>query len=117
VAGFPNLFTITGPGSPSVFSNVVVSIEQHVEWIADCLTHMRETGKTTIEATEEAESAWMAHSDEVANMTVFPKSNSWYKGRTRDGRLVFMPYVGGVGAYRQKCDEIARADYEGFETA
>ncbi|WP_321393713.1 NAD(P)/FAD-dependent oxidoreductase [Emcibacter sp.] len=116
VAGFPNLFTITGPGSPSVFSNVVVSIEQHVEWIADCLSHLRESGKTTIEATEGAESAWMAHSDEVANMTVFPKSDSWYKGRTRDGKLVFMPYVGGVGAYRGKCNEIARAGYEGFVT-
>jgi cyclohexanone monooxygenase len=93
---------------------MVVSIEQHVEWIADCLADMRTRGVATIEAEPEAEQAWMEHADEVANMTIFPKANSWYMGHTRDGRDVFMPYVGGVGAYREKCDEVAAAGYEGF---
>lgn len=114
VAGFPNLFTVTGPGSPSVLSNVVVSIEQHVEWIAGCLTDLRARGNATIEADAQAEQDWMAHADEVAHQTLFPLADSWYKGRTRDGREVFMPYVGGVGAYRAKCDEVARAGYAGF---
>ena len=114
VAGFPNLFTVTGPGSPSVLSNMVVSIEQHVEWIARCLEDMRARGAATIEADPAAEQAWMEHAHEIADMTVFPKANSWYKGRTKDGRDVFMPYVGGVGAYRAKCDEVAAAGYEGF---
>jgi cyclohexanone monooxygenase len=114
VPGFPNMFTITGPGSPSVLSNVVVSIEQHVEWIAQCLFDMCERGATTIEATPEAETAWMDHVHEVAHQTLFPRANSWYQGRTRDGRAVFMPYVGGCGPYRQKCDEVAAKGYKGF---
>jgi len=114
VAGFPNMFTITGPGSPSVLSNVVVSIEQHVDWIADCLIHLRERGIATIEADADAERDWMEHADAVAHQTLFPRADSWYQGRTRDGRRVFMPYVGGVGAYRAKCDEIAAAGYAGF---
>jgi cyclohexanone monooxygenase len=114
VSGFPNLFTITGPGSPSVLSNVVVSIEQHVEWIARCMVDMRASGKAVIEADPKAELAWMDHVHDVAQMTVFPRANSWYQGRTADGRQVFMPYVGGVGAYRQKCDEVADAGYTGF---
>lgn len=114
VAGFPNLFTITGPGSPSVLSNVVVSIEQHVDWIADCLAYLREQGAATIEADAGAERDWMEHADAVAHQTLFPRADSWYQGRTRDGRRVFMPYVGGVGAYRAKCDEIAAAGYAGF---
>ena len=114
VAGFPNLFTITGPGSPSVLSNVVVSIEQHVDWIADCLVYLRERSATTIEADAGAERDWMEHADAVAHQTLFPRANSWYQGRTPDGRQVFMPYVGGVGAYRAKCDEVAAAGYAGF---
>jgi len=114
VAGFPNLFTVTGPGSPSVLSNVVISIEQHVDWIARCLCDLRDRGVDVIEADADAEQAWMAHSDAVAQTTLFPRADSWYKGRTRDGREVFMPYVGGVGAYRAKCDEVAAAGYEGF---
>jgi cyclohexanone monooxygenase len=114
VEGFPNMFTITGPGSPSVLSNVVVSIEQHVEWIARCLADMRESGATVIEAEPQAEQAWMEHVDEVARQTIFPKANSWYMGHTHNGKRVFMPYVGGVGAYRAKCDEVAAAGYEGF---
>ncbi len=114
VAGFPNLFTVTGPGSPSVLSNVVISIEQHVEWIARCLEDLRQRGAATIEADPDAEQAWMHHVDEVAQMTLFPRADSWYKGRTRDGREVFMPYVGGVGAYREKCDAVREAGYQGF---
>lgn len=114
VAGFPNLFAITGPGSPSVLSNVIISIEQHVEWIARCLTDMREAGKTVIEADGQAEQGWMHHVDEVAHTTLFPRADSWYMGRTRDGGQVFMPYVGGVGTYREKCDAVRDAGYEGF---
>jgi len=114
IAGFPNLFTITGPGSPSVLSNVVLSIEQHVEWIARCLSDLRARGGAIIEADADAEQSWMAHADEVAHQTLFPLADSWYKGRTRDGREVFMPYVGGVGAYRAKCDAVAGSGYAGF---
>ena len=117
VAGFPNMFAITGPGSPSVLSNVVVSIEQHVEWIARCMADMRAHGQAVIEAEPDAEQAWMEHVHEVAQMTVFPRADSWYQGRTADGRQVFMPYVGGVGAYRAKCDEVAAAGYAGFSLA
>ncbi len=115
VEGFPNMFTITGPGSPSVLSNVVVSIEQHVEWVARCMVHMRDAGRHVIEATAEAETAWMEHSHDIAQTTLFPRANSWYQGHTKDGRQVFMPYVGGVGAYREKCDEVASNGYEGFK--
>jgi cyclohexanone monooxygenase len=114
VSGFPNLFTITGPGSPSVLSNVVISIEQHVDWIAQCIVDLRAKLTCSIEANPDAEQDWMAHAHEVAHQTLFPRANSWYKGRTRDGREVFMPYVGGVGTYRDKCNEVARAGYQGF---
>ncbi len=114
VEGFPNLFTINGPGSPSVLSNVVLSIEQHVDWIARCLSDLRVSGVDRIEATEQAESAWMDHAHEVAHQTLFPRANSWYQGRTRDGREVFMPYVGGCGTYREACDAIAADAYRGF---
>jgi len=114
VSGFPNMFVITGPGSPSVLSNVVVSIEQHVEWVARCMADMRGNGAKVIDADAKAEQDWMHHVDELAHMTVFPKASSWYMGKTRDGREVFMPYVGGVGAYREKCDEVAANGYEGF---
>lgn len=117
VSGFPNMFTITGPGSPSVLSNVIISIEQHVEWIARCITDMRTGGKSMIEAEPAAEAAWMEHVDEVSQQTLFPRGDSWYKGRTADGRQVFMPYVGGVGTYRAKCDEVAAAGYAGFALA
>ena len=115
VAGFPNLFTITGPGSPSVLSNMPVSIEQHVEWIGDCIAHLDANRLATIEATEEAEEAWGRHVSEVAATTLFPKAGSWYLGANVPGKpRVFMPYVGGVGPYRQRCDEVVRAGYEGF---
>jgi cyclohexanone monooxygenase len=115
VAGFPNLFTITGPGSPSVLSNMIVSIEQHVDWIADCLAFLRDGGHTTIDATEEAQAAWMAHVDEVGHQTLYPLAKSWYMGANVPGKpRVFMPYIGGVGVYRKQCDEVAAAGYRGF---
>ncbi|MCE9661023.1 MAG: NAD(P)/FAD-dependent oxidoreductase [Burkholderiales bacterium] len=114
-AGFPNLFLVTGPGSPSVLSNVVTSIEQHVEWIADCIGHMRLHGFDCIEALEEAENVWVNHVNDVANMTLFPQAKSWYTGANIPGKPnVFMPYVGGVGAYRVKCDEVVAGGYTGF---
>ncbi|MEX5717066.1 flavin-containing monooxygenase [Geodermatophilus maliterrae] len=115
VAGFPNLFTITGPGSPSVLSNMVTSIEQHVEWVADAIASMRAGGLSTMEPTVEAEDEWTAHVDEVGHMTLYPTADSWYMGSNVPGKpRVFMPYIGGVGVYRQKCDEVAANGYEGF---
>lgn len=114
-AGFPNMFMITGPGSPSVLSNMMVSIEQHVDWIADCLGHLRDRGVDCIEATLTAENAWVDHGIEVAHTTLYPSAASWYMGANIPGKpRVFMPYIGGVGAYRMKCDEIAANGYEGF---
>jgi hypothetical protein len=118
VAGFPNLFTITGPQSPSVLSNMPVSIEQHVEWITDCIDHMRKTGKTTIEATPEAQDEWVAHVNEAVGKTLMTSANSWYMGANIPGKpRTFLPYLGpeGVGGYRKKCDQVAAAGYEGFE--
>ena len=115
VAGFPNLFTVTGPGSPSVLSNMIVSIEQHVDWIADCLAHLRAAGVGVIEADAAAQEAWVAHVNEVAHRTLYPQANSWYMGANIPGKpRVFMPYIGGVGAYRERCDAVAAAGYEGF---
>jgi len=115
MAGFPNLFTITGPGSPSVLSNMVVSIEQHVEWISDCISYLREHDYAAIEATEAAQAEWVQHVADVGSLTLFPRANSWYMGANVPGKpRVFLPYVGGVGAYRQKCDEVAATGYEGF---
>ncbi|SDB69330.1 flavin-containing monooxygenase [Belnapia rosea] len=114
-AGFPNMFMITGPGSPSVLSNMIVSIEQHVDWLSDCLAHLRARGLTTIEATQSAEEDWVAHGNEVADRTLYPQAASWYMGANVPGKpRVFMPYIGGVGVYREKCAEIAARGYEGF---
>ncbi|GAA4960115.1 cyclohexanone monooxygenase [Nonomuraea thailandensis] len=114
-AGFPNLFTITGPGSPSVLSNMFVSIEQHVDWIAGCLRHLAETGAAVIEAGPGAEDAWTRHVGDVAAQTLFPLADSWYLGANVPGKpRVFLPYPGGVGAYRVICDEVAAKGYEGF---
>ena len=116
IAGFPNLFTVTGPGSPSVLSNVITSIEQHVEWISECIADLRERGLTRIEASREAQDAWMDHVAEVAALTLFPRADSWYVGANVPGKpRVFMPYVGGVGPYRERCEQIAANGYEGFE--
>ena len=115
VAGFPNLFTITGPGSPSVLSNMIVSIEQHVEWISDCIEYLRDHEVGTIEAKTEAEDAWVDHVNEVASFTLYPRANSWYIGANVPGKpRVFMPYIGGVNVYEQKITEVAEKGYEGF---
>jgi cyclohexanone monooxygenase len=115
IAGFPNLFTITGPSSPSVLSNMMVSIEQHVDWITDCIAFLRERGAGAIDATREAEDDWAAHVELVGNATVYSSADSWYMGSNVPGKpRIFMAYIGGVGAYRQKCDEVARNGYEGF---
>jgi cyclohexanone monooxygenase len=115
VAGFPNMFVITGPGSPGVKSQMILSIEQHTDWIVDCLRHLQSGGFTRIEAAPEAETKWVEHVNEVADATLYPLANSWYVGANIPGKpRVFMPYVGGVAAYKRKCDEIARNGYEGF---
>jgi cyclohexanone monooxygenase len=115
-AGFPNLFTITGPGSPSVLSNMVISIEQHVDFVAELIAAMRARGAHTVEARAAAQDAWVAHVAEVAQATLYPRANSWYMGANIPGKpRVFLPYVGGVGPYRRKCEEIAAAGYAGFE--
>ena len=116
VSGFPNFFAITGPGSPSVLSNMVVSIEQHVEWICDAVVHLRTHDFDTIEATEPAQIAWGQHVFDFANLTLYPQANSWYMGANVPGKpRVFLPYVGGVDAYRQACNEVVEQGYLGFE--
>ena len=114
-AGFPNLFIITGPGSPSVKSNMVASIEQHVDWIADCLRYLSDGKITRIDAHESAENNWVDHVNEVADATLYPRANSWYVGANIPGKpRVFMPYVGGLDKYRKICDEVAANNYRGF---
>ena len=115
VEGFPNMFTITGPGSPSVLGNMMVAIEQHVEWISKCIQDLESAGKTEIEAQGDAENEWMDHIEEVANQTIRYSCNSWYVGANVPGKKrVFMPYIGGYNVYREKCDEIASEGYSGF---
>jgi cation diffusion facilitator CzcD-associated flavoprotein CzcO len=114
-AGFPNLFTITGPQSPSVLSNMPVSIEQHVEFISRIIGDMRDRGAETVEAAPDAEEAWVAHNQELAEGTLFPTADTWYMGANIPGKpRVFMPNLDFVGPYRAKCDAIAANDYEGF---
>jgi cyclohexanone monooxygenase len=114
-AGFPNMFMITGPGSPSVLSNMPVSIEQHVEFISDFIEYLRERDIAVAEPDAAAEEAWVAHVNEMANMTLYPLANSWYLGANIPGKpRVFMPYPGGVGPYRERCNAIAANDYEGY---
>jgi len=114
-AGFPNLFTVTGPGSPSVLVNMLVAIEQHVDWIADCIAYLRDHDIVTIDATVEAEDAWVDHVNELASFTLFPTANSWYMGANVPGKpRVFMPYVGGLPRYSKTCDEVAAEGYRGF---
>lgn len=114
VEGFPNLFTVTGPGSPSVLANMVPAIEQHVNWIADCIASLRSHGHGHIEATRGAEDAWVEHVNRVAESTLYPRANSWYLGANVPGKpRVFMPYI-GFPNYVAKCDEVAAKGYEGF---
>ena len=115
-AGFPNLFLITGPQSPSVFTNMVMSIEQHVDWIADCLIYLRARGIRSIEASAPAQAQWEAHVAAVADATLMPQADSWYVGANVPGKpRVFMAYLGGLGPYRQRCDQVAAQGYAGFE--
>ena len=115
VAGFPNLFMVTGPGSPSVLANMIFAIEQHVDWIVDCLRALRDRGAKTIEADAQAQDQWVTHVNEVADRTLFKQANSWYLGANVPGKpRVFMPYAGGVVPYRKKCEEVAANGYEGF---
>lgn len=115
VEGFPNLFTITGPGSPSVFSNMLVSIEQHVEWIADCLLYMNKHQLKSIEATPTAQSGWVNFGSTISQLTLFPLANSWYMGANVPGKpRVCLMYLGGVGPYRTVCNEVVEQDYLGF---
>jgi cyclohexanone monooxygenase len=115
VSGFPNLFVITGPGSPGVKSQMILSIEQHTDWIVDCLKHLHTHDFNRIEAEAQAESAWTQHVNEVATATLYPLADSWYMGANVPGKpRIFMPYVGGVHNYKKKCDEVARNGYQGF---
>ena len=114
-AHFPNMFMVTGPGSPSVLSNMHVSIEQDVNWISDCLAWLRDHRIARMEATQNSEDNWVLHGIEVANNTLYPKAASWYMGANIEGKpRVFMPYIGGVNAYREKCAAVAVNGYEGF---
>ena len=115
VHGFPNLFTVTGPGSPSVLSNVVHSIEQHVEWISDCIAYLREHRITSMEPEQAAQDRWVDHVREVAATTLYPTAASWYMGANIPGKpRVFLPYIGGTNTYRTICDDVAARGYEGF---
>ena len=116
VAGFPNLFMVTGPGSPSVLSNMMVSIEQHVEWITDCIGALRTDGYETIEPTSAAVLGWVHHVNDFADISLMPRANSWYMGANVPGKpRVFLPYAGGCDRYRSICDEVVAAGYLGFE--
>jgi cyclohexanone monooxygenase len=116
VAGFPNLFSLAGPGSPSALTNMVAAIEQHVEWVGDLLEHAREHGFTNIEVDTVAEEGWDDQLRRVAEETIFPRANSWYLGANIPGKpRVFMFYAGGLGSYRDLCDRIAAQGYDGFK--
>jgi len=116
VAGFPNLFTVTGPGSPSVLCNMPVAIEQHAEWIAGCIAHLRRHGIERIEAKPEAMDAWVEQVNAAAAATLLPlATHSWYLGANVPGKpRVFMPYAGGMTRYREICENVAANNYEGF---
>jgi len=115
VAGFPNMFLVTGPGSPSVKAQMILAIEQHTDWIADCMKHAQAQGFNRIEADPESERKWVQHVNEVADGTLYPLANSWYVGANIPGKpRVFMPYVGGFDIYKKRCDAIAANGYEGI---
>jgi cyclohexanone monooxygenase len=112
---FPNLFMITGPGSPSVMTNMLVSIEQHVEWTTDVIQWMTERDLEVLNPDLDAQDAWVDHVNEVANFTLFPQGNSWQVGANVPGKpRVFMPYIAGVGVYREICDGVVNDGYRGF---
>jgi len=114
IVGFPNLFTISGPGSPSVLTNMIVSIEQHVNWIADCVAYLRDHGQAAIEATPEAQDFWVDYVNSIAELTLYPSCNSWYLGANVPGKTrVFMPLL-GFPPYVEQCNDVAAKGYEGF---
>jgi cyclohexanone monooxygenase len=114
-SGFPNLFTITGPGSPSVLASMIQAIEQHVDWLIDCIGHMRDVGAATIEARLEDEDNWVEHVNEVSKVSLRSTCSSWYVGTNIPGRpRVFMPYIGGFPIYVQKCNEVMSSGFDGF---
>lgn len=116
VDGFPNMFMLTGPGSPNVLTNVVCAIEQHVEWTADCLRFLEESGAQRFEATEDSVADWTNVINEMATQTLYPEGDSWYTGANIPGKpRVMLSYVGGLHTYREQCDEVAAAGYRGFE--
>ena len=116
VHGFPNMFTINGPSSPSVLTNMIVSIEQHVDWICDCIDWMKKSEKRRIEANRSAELEWVEHTAQIADTTLYPQAESWYVGANVPGKpRAFLAYVGGAGVYREICDQIAQSGYHGFE--
>jgi cyclohexanone monooxygenase len=115
IAGFPNLFVVTGPGSPSVLANVIVAMEQHINWIGDLFASMRANGRTRVEADEQAQDLWVDEVRRTAEGTLFPLANSWYNGDNISGKpRMFMVYVGGYPAYAARCEEVAQANYQGF---
>ena len=118
VAGFPNMFMVTGPQSPGVKSQMILSCEWHVDFIADAIAYMRDNGLSHIDANEDAESSWVEHNNQVADSTLYPLANSWYMGANIPGKpRIFMPYVGGVEAYTNKCKDVVTKGYEGFRLA
>ncbi len=113
--GFPNMFLVTGPGSPSVLSNMLPSIEHHIEWISDCIAYLNDNQVGLIDVESAAEDAWVDHVNEVGDATVYPRCNSWYLGANVEGKKrVFMPYL-GVPPYVEKCQEVVDKGYEGFK--
>jgi cyclohexanone monooxygenase len=115
IPGFPNLFVVAGPGSPSVLANMVPSIEFHVDWIADAITTLRESGATTIEATEDAGREWTEHVDRIGQRTLYPRAGSWYMGSNIPGkRQGLMLYTGGTVEYRRRLEEVVANGYEGW---
>jgi cation diffusion facilitator CzcD-associated flavoprotein CzcO len=116
IAGFPNLFVMTGPGSPSVLANMILAAEHHADWIAECIDYIDAHDLVAIEATEKAQDEWVAYGNELASQTLFPATNSWYVGANIPGKpRTFMPFIGGLGTYRKICADIADRGYEGFE--
>ena len=115
VAGFPNLFTVNGPSSPSVLANMLQTIEHHVDWMSDCIDHMGKHGQTRIEADPAAQTAWAQEVADMAETTLFTKANSWYMGANVPGKpRVFMMYIGGLDRYVDRVEDIVQAGYQGF---
>ena len=115
IPGLPNLFSVNGPGSPSVLANMVLSAEQQVEWLADLFSYCGAHGIDEVACRDDAAVKWTEHVDQVASATLFVRANSWYLGSNVEGKKrVFMPYIGGFGNYRARCDQVAAHDYEGF---